>query len=133
MLRGSRTTTRQLNQEDMMATQMDALGELICRLNPYTESENKTTGLKTEEMELGSDMNADQRTPADKKKIDEMIKKIAVEVESNYSEQWTFKGQPVKVKAAMRIPYQFEVKKNGSSYWQKETLIIGFAGDQGGG
>jgi hypothetical protein len=111
-------------------------GELICRLNPYTESEDKTTGLKTEEMELSSDMKAlaVERHPDDKTKIDEMIKKIAVEVESNYSEQWTFKGQPVRVKTAIRIPYQFEVRKNGkSSYWQKETLIIGFAGDQGGG
>ena len=119
-----------------MATQMDALGELICRLNPYTDSEDTTTKLKTGEMQLSPDMQAHTagRVTADETAIDAMIRKIAVEVESNYSEQWTFKGQPVRVKTAIRIPYQFEVKKNGtSSYWQKETLIIGFAGDQGGG
>ena len=34
---------------------------------------------------------------------------IATEVARNYGEQWTFKGQMLTVKTAVRIPYRFTV------------------------
>ena len=63
------------------------------------------------------------------------IKSISIEVERNYGAKWTFKGQQQSVKAAYRIPYRFPVKdKDGNTlYWQTEYLLIGYAGEQGGG
>jgi len=111
--------------------EMAALGELICRLNPYTElPEDRQTGLKTGEMELK--MLPDP--PGGPPSKFPVIANIELELASNYNAQWTFKGQTLNVKTAVRIPYRFPVFKNGDfAYWQTENLLIGFAGDQGGG
>jgi hypothetical protein len=63
------------------------------------------------------------------------VAEIAIEVERNYGAKWTFKGQTLNVKTAVRIPYRFAVvdKAKKPLYWQTEYLLIGYAGDQGGG
>ena len=111
--------------------EMAALGELICRLNPYTELKiPDATGLTTGEMELK--MLPDP--PGGPPSKFPVIANIELELASNYNAQWTFKGQTLNVKTAVRIPYRFAVCKNGKfAYWQTENLLIGFAGDQGGG
>jgi hypothetical protein len=111
---------------------MTVLGDLICDLNPYTElPQDTTTGLRTGKMQLI--MLPQLADPSDPNKKP-LIGAIALEVERNYGATWTFKGQAQAVKAAVRIPYRFPVYKNGKlAYWQTESLLIGFAGADGGG
>jgi len=121
------------------ADDMMALGELVCRLNPYTDLPwDATTKTRTGKMEVGMFPPADlpvvpqgvQQAP----QID-AIRRIGIEAERNYGAKWTFKGQPQNVKAAFRIPYRFPVQdEHGRTlYWQTEYLLIGYAGEQGGG
>jgi hypothetical protein len=133
-----------------MANDMNALGELICRLNPYTELPHDTTsGLATGEMQLkmiepGGVVSAAQGEAVKKgittqehaqahDPLIDTIAGIAVEVVSNYGEHWVFKGQSHAVKTAVLIPYRFPIFKNGKlAYWQTENLLIGYAGGNGG-
>jgi hypothetical protein len=52
-----------------------------------------------------------------------------------HGEKWDFKGQTHSVKTALRVPYRFKVTTNrAETYWQTETLLIGYAGgDRDGG
>ena len=116
------------------ANDMCALGELICRLNPYTNLVNDpTTGQSTSGMAIqppGSALPQGAPPPG----VDEIIAKIAVEVVQNYGAKWIFKGQTLVVKTAVRIPYRFEVTtQSGETYWQTESLLIGYAGGDGPG
>jgi hypothetical protein len=139
---------KQVNRRTKMAdgevNGMAALGELICRLNPYTElPQDKTTGLSTGEMEVvtfpkdaatvtNDENGAQVHAGAQEKALTEFIAGIAIEVEGNYGEKWSFKGQAFAVKTAVRIPYRFPVYKNGKlAYWQTENLLIGYAGNNG--
>jgi len=110
---------------------MAALGELICRLNPYTRlPEDQTSGLSSGDMQVGMLPAAASGYVANDP--DATIACMGIEVERNYRPTWNFKGQDQSVTAAARIPYRFEVKKNGKRiYWQTEYLLIGFVG--GGG
>lgn len=115
---------------------MAALGELICRLNPYTRlPDDPATGLQTGFMEVGTLPTPDVKLVPNYEE-DDQLKAIAcmeIEVEKNYGSKWTFKGQPQNVKAAFRLPYRFQVKdKDGAIlYWQTEYLLIGYAGGDG--
>lgn len=122
---------------------MAAIGELICRLNPYTNQVwSDLTQLQTGEMQVCMLPHAtgEQAAPAanqpDYVQRDKQftIAQISIEVERNYSTQWTFKGQVQHVRSAFRIPYQFPVKdkENKTLYWQTEYLLIGYAGGDGG-
>src|SRR6266568_4286418 len=117
---------------------MAALGELICRLNPYTDlPPDATTGEQTGEMEIAV-LPPASVAAAPKGKQDPHIASIAsvaIEVERNYGSKWTFKGQTQTVRTAFRIPYRFAVRdKDGRTlYWQTEHLLIGYAGAEGGG
>lgn len=100
------TNAQSANQQPAPGS-LAALGELICRLNPYTE--------------IPPDQKAGQ---------------VNVVVEENYgAAQWAFKGQTQHVNSAVRIPYRFPVKdKDGNvRYWQTEHLLIGYASEEGGG
>lgn len=114
---------------------MAALGELICDLNPYTSVNDAAAGTETGKMSVGmlppapaSDPNH-PTVPAPGP-----IGSFGIEIERNYGQQWTFKGQTQTVKTAVRIPYRFPVNKGGQTlYWQTEYLLIGYAGAEGGG
>ncbi len=112
---------------------MDALGELICRLNPYTRlPENPNTGLSTGDMMIGMLPPADQGYQAP----NSTIACMGIEVERHYKPVWSFKGQDQTVQTAVRIPYRFPVYKNGGDepvYWQTEYLLLGFVGGGGMG
>jgi hypothetical protein len=119
---------------------MAALGELICRLNPYTELPvNQTTGQSTGEMEVatlpGTTLPIGETgAEAGEQSLIGNIARMGIEVEDNYGSQWSFKGQTQAVKTAVKIPYRFPVKKNGKVlYWRTEYLLIGYAGAEGGG
>jgi hypothetical protein len=116
---------------------MTALGELICRLNPYTRlPKDPATGLKTGDMQLRMLPDAQAGYPANNP--NSTITCMEIEVERDYGEKWTFKGQQQTVKLAFRIPYRFPVNKVGDDgeetlFWQTEYLIVGYAGADGGG
>jgi hypothetical protein len=112
---------------------MAALGELICRLNPYTRlPEDQTSGLSSGDMQVGMLPAAASGYVANDP--DATIACMGIEVERNYRPTWNFKGQDQSVTAAARIPYRFEVKKNGKRiYRQTEYLLIGFVGGGGMG
>jgi hypothetical protein len=118
---------------------MAALGELICRLNPYTELPiDMATGIQTGKMEVATLPKANVPTHPRGTAGDPHIATIAsmaIEVERNYGAKWTFKGQTQTVKSAFRIPYRFPIRdKDGTTlYWQTEYLLIGYAGSEGGG
>jgi hypothetical protein len=112
---------------------MAAMGELICRLNPYTRlPQNEDSGLSTGDMEVGMLSPAGTGyAPGDP---DATIACMGIEVERNYKPTWSFKGQDQSVTTAVRIPYRFAVKKNGKLiYWQTEYLLIGYVGGGGMG
>jgi hypothetical protein len=115
---------------------MAAIGELICRLNPYTNQDwNELNQLKTGEMQVCMLPHA-AGEPAVYGKLDAQytIAQMSIEVERNYGTQWTFKGQTQHVRSAFRIPYRFPVQdqKGKTLYWQTEYLLIGYAGGDGG-
>jgi hypothetical protein len=120
---------------------MDALGELICRLNPYTElPPDPTSGLSTGQMEVQTipaggtvaTALAAQAGNAAETTFIQTVAGIAIQVASNYGEKWIFKGQPYTVKGAVLIPYRYSVYKNTRlAYWQTENLLIGYAGSDG--
>lgn len=130
-----------------MANGMDALGELICRLNPYTElPKDPTSGVATGEMQLqmvrvGNVIDKAMGEAAKKgfgaasgNSLIESIAGMAIQVTGNYGEKWVFKGQPHAVRTAVLIPYRFPIFKNEKlAYWQTENLLIGYAGGDGPG
>ncbi len=66
--------------------------------------------------------------------VEDIIRSIAVEVVRDYGDKWSFKGQTFGVKTAVRVPYRFKVTTNtGETYWQEESLLIGYAGGDGPG
>jgi hypothetical protein len=128
---GAQTTTLPSARPYKRDPGMDALGELICRLNPYTELPvNQNTGLSTGDMIIGMLPPADQGYQPP----NSTIACMGIEVERNYKPVWTFKGQDQTVQTAVRIPYRFPVLKNGEvAYWQTEYLLLGFVGGGGMG
>ena len=91
------------------------LGKLIQNLNPYTH-----------EMDLKTLPSPSSDTTG--------VGNIEVEVDNSYEAKWDFKGQTLTVKTAVRIPYRFPVRRDGKIvYYQTESLLIGFAGADGGG
>jgi hypothetical protein len=110
---------------------MCILGELICRLNPYTENPKPgLVGVPTGDMQIATLSPA-----ADPPEDDNGFSTVEIEVERNYPAQWTFKGQTQNINTAVRIPYRFPVyDENGNPrYWLKEYLLIGYVGAGGGG
>ncbi len=117
------------------ANDMCALGELICRLNPYTKlPKDPTTGLTTAGMRIQGPPATALAPATQPLSVDQIIANITVEVVRDYGATWTFKGKTFGVKTAVRIPYRFEVTTDsGETYWQEESLLIGFAGGEGPG
>jgi hypothetical protein len=112
------------NYKKELATE---LGELIRKLNPYTNKENRETGQSTGEMELFVDNTRQSISPAGSTTI------VGVEMEGPYRQEWTFKGQPQRVGMAARIKYRYPVR-NGKEvlFWVEESILVGFAGGMGG-
>jgi hypothetical protein len=108
---------------------MMALGTLICRLNPYTEMPKYgLSGPRTGEMDP---FLRPPSSPPDSSgcRLDE----IQVDVERNYTEEWTFGGQAQRINTAVRIPYRYPVldDKGKPVYWVTEYLLIGYVGASG--
>lgn len=90
-----------------------ALGDLILKLNPYTNTQNKETKRSTGEMNVNME---------------------SMEMEGPYAQEWTFKGQPQRVGMAARIKYKYPVRNEKSEvlFWVEDYILIGFQGSMGG-
>ena len=103
-------------EDDMNAANAaaTALGELILKMNPYTNSQVKDRNNSTGEMLISDDP--------------------VVETEGPYAQEWTFKGHPQRVGMAARIKYRCPVRNEGSEtlFWVEDYLLIGFQGSMGG-
>ena len=116
-----------------MPTMAD-LGELISRLNPYTDSPVQgmpwltAGGMDIYLFQSASDQSASGGGASS-------LAQIQVEVERNYPGKWTFKGQEYNINTAIRIPYRFPVydKDKKLSYWVTDYLLVGYEGAGGGG
>jgi hypothetical protein len=113
-LEGSSNMATDGNDRKDLATQ---LGELIRKLNPYTNKQNRQTGQSTGEMQLFFDNTEQSSVSADSPTI------LGVEMEGPYRQEWTFKGQPQRVGMAARIKYRYPVQ---------DSILVGFAGGMGG-
>ena len=105
------------------------LGELIRKLNPYTNQQNRVTGLSTGKMELYVDNTRQATSPAGS--TDAIV---GVEMEGPYAQEWTFKGAPQRVGMAARIKYRYPIRNGDGAvlYWVDEHILVGFAGGMGG-
>ena len=103
------------------------LGEIIRKLNPYTNKRNKDTGQLTGEMELYVNGTRQTFLPTGSNT------NIGLEMEGPYRQEWTFKGQPQKVGMAARIKYRYPVQNEKEVlFWVEDYLLIGFQGSMGG-
>jgi hypothetical protein len=115
------------NRDGNDPDQMDILGELICRLNPYTRRTDPDSGKTTGDMDvlLAPDSLGDPKNP---------YAKVQMEVDTKYPGTWSFKGQAQTVNTAVRIRYRYPVKnKDGKfMYWVDDYLLLGYEGSGGG-
>jgi hypothetical protein len=98
-----------------------ALGELICRLNPYSHE---------------MDIFLLPKAP----KGDE-LSQIELEADAEYAANWEFKGQAQRINTAIRIKYRYPVRKKDHDgtvapdapilYWLEDYLLIGYEGGAG--
>jgi hypothetical protein len=117
---------------------MELLGELICRLNPYTRRKDPSTGRSTGDMDVklgaaGTDPGGANNPYA----------QVELEVDTKYAADWTFKGQAQRVNTAVRIKYRYPVlgPKDASTssakpvlevkYWVEDYLLLGYEGSGG--
>lgn len=114
-----------------MATPEQDLGNLILRLNPYTNRDlpDSDPTLVAGPMNIYLNQSASGTTPD--------VSQIEVELDGPYRQEWTFKGEPQKVGMAYRIKYRFPVYRKDDSgktplYWLEDYVLIGFEGGMGG-
>lgn len=105
------------------------LGDLIMRLNPYTNhSADPPHNQGTGEMDIYIN-----NTPTPGGAANGTIEQIELEVDLKYADNWSFKGQPQNIAKAARILYRYPVRDVGGNilYWAQDYLIIGFEGANG--
>ena len=97
-------------------TMEEAIGKLVCMLNPYTRDMDIYVG------------NADPKT------VDNDFRQVDLEVDTNYPAEWEFKEQRQRVNTAARIRYRYPVKDKDTGailYWIDDYMLIGFEGSGG--
>ena len=116
------------NVDDYKKELATQLGELIRKLNPYTNQQNLNTGQSTGEMELFFDSTKQLFLSSKSPTI------IGLEMQGPYRQEWTFKGQPQTVGMAARIKYRYPIlnKDKEVLYWLEDHVLVGFAGAMGG-
>ena len=89
------------------------LGDLIVKLNPYTNSRNQNARRSTGEMKIHVE---------------------GLEMEGPYAQEWTFKGQLQRVGMAARIKYEYPVRNDDGEtlFTVVDYVLIGFQGTMGG-
>src|SRR5712692_2974042 len=101
------------------------LGTLIMRLNPYTDDRwVPKGGPRTGEM----DAYMLNPIPTPGGAANGTIAQIQLEVQVEYTGEWTFKGTPHQLGKAARMRYRFPVldPAGNVSYWVEDYVLIGF-------
>jgi hypothetical protein len=107
----------------------DDIGNLILRLNPYT---NRTIPDTIPPRSTGG-MDIYLRNTHPTGTHPHALADAEVELEGPYLQDWSFKGQPQKVGMAARIKYRYPVTDStGTLYYVDDYLLIGFQGSMGG-
>ncbi len=115
-------------------SEAEDLGNLILRLNPYTNRDMRDSDpvLVAGEMDIYCSSPSPGKEPPD-------VSQIEVELDGPYRQEWTFKGEPQKVGMAYRIKYRFPVYEKPAEgeepeplYWLEDYVLIGFEGGMGG-
>jgi hypothetical protein len=101
----------------------EALGELICRLNPYTHEMDIYVG------------------NPDPSKFDNNPRQLDLEVDTKYPGEWAFKGQSQRINTSIRLRYRYPVRtkkpdgtpdpKGEILYWLDDYVLIGYEGAGG--
>jgi hypothetical protein len=113
---------------------MEAFGDLICRLNPYTERTDLTSPHVTGKMDVFlAATYTDPSNPGDSP-----LSQVQLQIDAKYAASWTFKGQPQNVNTAVRIKYRYPVYPDAAHttpadvlYWVEDYVLIGYEGAGG--
>lgn len=99
------------------------LGDLICKLNPYSHEMDIFVGDPV----------------GDPAKVD--FKHTSVEIDTQYPGSWDFKQTPHRINTALRIKYRYPVRKKKADgthdpqgkilYWLEDYLLVGYEGAGG--
>lgn len=113
-------------------SEAEDLGNLILRLNPYTNRDMPYSdpALAAGEMDIYCNSPSSGKPAPD-------VSQIEVELDGPYRQEWTFKGELQKVGMAYRIKYRFPVYRQDDAgktplYWLEDYVLIGFEGGMGG-
>ena len=113
---------------------MEAFGDLICRLNPYTERTDLTSPRVTGKMDVF--LVANYTDPNNQGAVP--LSQVELEIDAKYAASWTFKGQPQNVNTAVRIKYRYPVYPDkdhtgpaDALYWVEDYVLIGYEGAGG--
>ncbi len=101
-----------------------ALGKLICDLNPYP----KPMDIYVDNPKPPPAPGGNRDTPAD-------LCQMEVEVDDEYTGEWSFKGEAQHIAKAVRIKYRYPVldpSTNKPIRWLEDYLLIGYEGSGGG-
>lgn len=124
------------------------LGEVILRLNPYSNNPHLVRGSLTGPVDiymrappiLAPREQAQAGAPTRLETINRLggreptgtIADIELEMEGDYPAEWTFKGQPQKVFKTVRIKYRYPMLDGQTPpnilYWVEDYMLIGFEG-----
>jgi hypothetical protein len=119
---GPRSVRDRLEANDPPAVEGDdakmekAIGELICRLNPYTK-----------EMDIFVGNPGPPGSP-------NKYRQVELEIDDKYADAWAFKGQPQRINRSFRIKYRYPKKDDNGNilYWLVDYLLVGYEGAGGG-
>lgn len=96
-----------------------ALGQLICDLN--------TTYPKPMDIYVDNPYPPPV-PPATDRTIVAAPSQIEVEVDDEYTGEWSFKKEPQTIARALRIKVRYPLVVGGTTYWQEDYLLIGYVG-----
>jgi len=108
-----------------------ALGALINAMNPYSNPACQHVNDVADRMEAGRPLP--QGVAAGDATLAQLVAQLDVEID-NYQGEWSFMGQPYKIKRGLLIPYRYEVRNKdgeGSGVWAIGNLLIGYTGADG--
>lgn len=123
-----------------MAIDLNLLGMLIAKLNPYTDEMEPPTAHPPAAPPQAGDAQTEAAGAADAEQVlAHGRRQFQIELDdliSNYSSaQWTFRGSPQSIKRALRITYRYQLKDisgHNTGFYATEHLLIGYAGGNGG-
>lgn len=102
------------------------IGQLIMKLNPYTMKAGQNGQM---------DIYTSNPAPASGGAANGTIPQVQLQID-DYGNEWTFGGQPQRVKRAIRILYRYPILDPANPQgpplgWAQDYLLIGYQGSGG--